>query len=210
MITYNDIYEAARKERYSEQLQPLPKNFITEVAEYLKDKKEMASKEDDLFSDVIIKTKKQLENALTLFKELIVRRRKKILKLVLIAAETGISKHDFENMLAFEKILFEDFIKCIEVSDKQLTQDVSGKKEAEKQKNELIVFKKDVEEFVGLSGEKMGPFQKGQMANIPIEIAKILVDDGKAEVVEEWLYILKVSARNLSALADRWIASDSR
>ena len=26
MITYNDIYEASRKERYSEQLQKLPKN----------------------------------------------------------------------------------------------------------------------------------------------------------------------------------------
>ncbi len=51
MITYNDIYEAARKERYSEQLQSLGKNFVEEVAEYLKDKKEMASKEDDVFSD---------------------------------------------------------------------------------------------------------------------------------------------------------------
>ena len=55
MITYNDIYEAARKERYSEQLQPLPKNFIADVATYLKEKKEVASKEDDGFSDVIMK-----------------------------------------------------------------------------------------------------------------------------------------------------------
>ena len=51
VITYNDIYEAARKERYSEQLQALPKNFVDEIAEYLKDKKEVASKEDDIFSD---------------------------------------------------------------------------------------------------------------------------------------------------------------
>ena len=46
MITYNDIYEASRKERYSEQLQSLPKNFVEEIAEYLKEKKETASKED--------------------------------------------------------------------------------------------------------------------------------------------------------------------
>lgn len=39
MITYNDIYEAARKERYSEQLQPVPKNFLEEVTDYLKEKK---------------------------------------------------------------------------------------------------------------------------------------------------------------------------
>ena len=105
MITYNDIYEAARKERYSEQLQQIPKNFVSEFSKYLKEKKEVASKEEEDFSDTAIKTKKQLENATTLFKELIIRRRKKILNLVLIAAETGISKQDFENMLAIEKEL---------------------------------------------------------------------------------------------------------
>ena len=68
MITYNDIYEASRKERYAEQLQSIPKNFVSEVAAYLKEKREIASKENDIFSDVIVKTKKQLENAITLFK----------------------------------------------------------------------------------------------------------------------------------------------
>jgi DNA replication initiation complex subunit (GINS family) len=183
MITYNDIYEAARKERYSDQLQPIPKNFITEVSNYLEEKKEVTSKEDDLFSDVIAKTKKQLENAQTLFKELMLRRRKKILNLVLIAAETGISKQDFDNMLAFEKDLFEDFMRCIEKSDKRLMEGLSGGKEEEK-KNELILFKTNVEEFMGLEGEKIGPFETGQVANISSEIAKILVEDGKADIIE--------------------------
>ena len=183
MITYNDIYEASRKERYSEQLQPLSKNFVEEVAEYLKDKKEMASKEDAGFSDVIAKTKKQLENAVTLFNELMLRRRKKILNLVLIAAETGISKQDFENMLAFEKTLFEDMMKCIDSSNKQVQELLNGKKQ-EKNKNELIMFITDVDRFMDLEGGNLGPFTKGQMANLPKTIAKILIDDGKAEVVE--------------------------
>ena len=84
MITYNEIYEAAKKERYSEQLQALPKNFIASVAEYLKEKKEMSSKEDDAFSDMITKTKKQFETAVVLFNELKRIRRKKILNLVLM------------------------------------------------------------------------------------------------------------------------------
>jgi len=183
MITYNDIYETARKERYSEQLQKLSKNFIIDLANYLKEKKEIASKEDDVFSDVIIKTKKQLENAITLFKELMLRRRKKILNLVLIAAETGISKQDFENMLSFEKTLFEGLMKCIDTSDKNLNGILNGKEE--NKKNELVVFKENVEEFVGLDGEKMGPYDKGQIVNLSKEIAKILIEDGKAEVVEE-------------------------
>jgi len=184
MITYNDIYEAARKERYSEQLQSLGKNFVDEVAGYLKDKKEMASKEDDVFSDVIAKTKKQLENAVTLFNELMLRRRKKILNLVLIAAETGISKQDFENMLAFERLLFEDMMKCIDTTDQKIKEILNGKKQAE-DKNELILFKDKVDRFLDLEGGNLGPFEKGQMANIPKKIAKILVDDGKAEVVEK-------------------------
>jgi len=184
MITYNDIYEAARKERYSEQLQPLNKNFVTEVSDYLREKKEIASKEDDVFSDVIIKTKKQLENAITLFKELILRRRKKILNLVLIAAETGISKQDFENMLTVEKDMFEDLMKGIEKGDKKITELLNGK-EKQVEKHELVVFKEDIEELVDLEGNKIGPFDKGQVANISKEIAKILIDDGKAEIVME-------------------------
>ena len=184
MITYSDLYEAARKERYSEQLQSLQKNFIIEIAEYLREKKELANKEDDSFSDMITKTKKQLENAVTLFRELMTRRRKKILNLVLIAAETGISKQDFENMFAFERDLFEELIKNLEVSDKKISEILNGKKE-EAQKNDLVVFKSDVPVFLDLEGEKIGPFEKGQMANIPKEIAKILIEDQKAEMIEK-------------------------
>ncbi len=184
MITYNEIYEAARKERYSESLQKLNKSFIIDVADYLKEKKEMASKEDDVFSDVIVKTKKQLENAITLFKELMRIRRKKLLNLVLIAAETGISKQDFDNMLTYEKELFEELMKCIDNSDKKLNEVLNGKKD-EEIKNELIMFLDDVSEFVGLDGEKMGPYEKGQIANIQKDVAQILIDDGKAEVLME-------------------------
>src|SRR3989344_373196 len=182
MITYNELYEASRKERYSEQLQNLPKDFISSVSEYLKEKRSMSSKEDDAFSDIITKTKKQLESATLLFRELIIRRRKKILNLVLIAAETGISRQDFDNMLDFEKELFNELMKCVDFSDKKLSQTLNGEQD-KKKKNELILFKDSVAEFVGLDGGKMGAFEKGDIVNIPEEIAKILVDDGKAEYV---------------------------
>ena len=157
---------------------------MEEVSKYLKEKREISAKEDDVFSDVIIKTKKQLENAITLFKELILRRKKKILGLVLIAAETGISKQDFDNMFKFEKFLFEELMKSIDVSDKKLGGILNGNKQQETNKNDLVVFKEDIEEFLGLEGEKMGPYGKGQIANIPKEIARILIESGKCEVVE--------------------------
>lgn len=185
MITYNDLYEAARKERYSEQLQAIPKNFISEVAKYMRDKKEIAAKESDDFSDMIIKTKKQLENAVTLFKELIIRRRKKILNLVLIATETGISKQDFENMLAIEKELFEELMSCMDSSEKKLNELLNGGKGEVSKSNDLVVFLEDVEEFLGVEGDKMGPYEKGDLANIPKEIAKILSDGSKVEIIEK-------------------------
>lgn len=184
MITYNDLYEAARKERYSDQLQALSKNFVADVAEYLKDKRVLAAKEDDTFSDMIAKTKKQLENANTMFKELMTRRRKKILNLVLIAAETGISKQDFDNMFIFERDLFEELMKNIEASDKKIGELLNGTN-GEAAKNQLISFLQDVGEFLDGEGNKIGPFDKGQVANIPKVIAKILVEDGKAEVLEK-------------------------
>ena len=60
MITYKDIYEALRKEKNSETLQPLGKEFVKDVADYLKDKKEISEKKDDMFSDAITKTKKTI------------------------------------------------------------------------------------------------------------------------------------------------------
>tara|TARA_Y100000296_G_scaffold81603_1_gene109157 strand:- start:2205 stop:2753 length:549 start_codon:yes stop_codon:yes gene_type:complete len=182
MITYKDIDNVTRNERYSENLQKLPNNFIDDAVSYLKEKKEIASKNDEDFSDAITKTRKQFENAITLVKGLIRVRKKKILNLVLIASETGISKKDFENMIDFEKKLFDELMECVDSTDKKVNEFFNGKS---KQESELIIFKEDVGEFINLNGEKMGGFEKDQTANIPKEIAKILIEDGKAEIIKQ-------------------------
>lgn len=187
MITYNDLYDALRKERYSEQIQDMPKNFIKEVALYLKDKKEIANRKTDDFSDTILKTKKQFENSLAIFKELMLRRKKKILELSFVATETGISKRDFENMLQVEKEMFDLIMKTIEKSDKKISEMLKGIDEEDltKAKNKMIVFIADADEFLDLEGNKLGPFKKGDVANIPEEIANILIVDKKAEAIGE-------------------------
>lgn len=180
MITFNDIYEASRKERYSEKLNALPENFISEVADYLSEKRE-ASLAGDAFSEDVVKTKKQLENATTLFKELLNRRKKKILNLILIATETGASKKDFENMFDFEKELFDSLMKCVETSDKKVVEMLNsgnGKNSG----NQKVKFKEDVGEFVGLDGEKIGGFKKDEVTELPKQIAQILIEGGKAEI----------------------------
>ena len=185
MITYNELYDALRKERYSERLQPIPKRFVNEVSAYLKDKKEIANKKDDEFSDTIQKTKKQFENSIAIFKELILRRKKKILELAFIAAETGISKRDFENMLAIEKECFDGIMKSLEKSDKEINKLLKGAEEEEKTSNKMIVFIENTEGFLDLEGNTLGPFKKGDIANIAEEVANILIIDKKAEGIEE-------------------------
>ena len=183
MIAYNDVYEAARKERYTEQLQKLSKKFVTDVSEYLKEKKEATAKSTDAFSESVIKTKKQLENAITLFRELMLRRKKKILNLVLIATETGISRQDFDNMLEYEKELFENIMKCVEKSDKRLNYKLNGNRKEQEQKNDLVCFIEEITEFTDMTGKIQGPFKKGEIANLPKDIAQIFIDDKKAEII---------------------------
>jgi DNA replication initiation complex subunit (GINS family) len=186
MITYNELYDALRKERYSEQLQPLPKSFVKEVAAYLKDKKEIANKDTDDFSDTIVKTKKQFENSIAIFKELMLRRKKKLLELAFVAAETGISKRDFENMLNVEKEAFEEIMRALERGDKEVSETLKGIDTASEKtiKNKMIVFSQDTEEFSDLEGNMIGPFRKGDVANLSQEIANILIVDKKAESIE--------------------------
>ena len=184
MITYNDVYEALRKERYSEQLQPLPKKFISQVAEYIGDKKKIASQEGDIMSDEINKVKKQLENASSIFKELMILRKKKLLGLVFVASETGISKRDFENMLDFEKELFDNIMISVGQADKSLSSQFSYKVNSDiKIEKKLVLFLESIEEFVGLNGEAFGPFNKGDISNISKQVADILIEDKKVEFV---------------------------
>jgi len=183
MITYNDLYEALRKERYSDDLQLLSKSFMSEVSEYLSEKKKFSDKDDDMFSDVVLKSKKKLENAMAIFKELLLRRRKKILNLAFVASETGISKKDFENLLEFEKQLFEDIVKSLEKADKNMSDSmIEGKVESNLT---LVRFVDRVDEFLDLEGESAGPYEKGEIANLNKEIVQILVQDKKVEVLEE-------------------------
>ncbi len=185
MITYNDIYESLRKERYSDNLQALGKNFIKDVSEYLEEKKAMTEKKSDLFSDSLTKTKKQFENAITIFKELMTRRKKKILNLAFIARETGITKKDFENMLDFEREMFDKVVKSMEKSDRQVSDMLNGKKQTNKNTHLLVNFKEKVEPFLDTEGEQVGPFVKGDLANLPEEIVSILAKDNKVDIIEE-------------------------
>ena len=184
-MDYNELYEVLRKEKYAEPLQQLPKGFMAGFSEYIGDMKgDVSDVGDDLFADSVTKAKKQFENAISIFKELMLRRKKKVLNLVFVATETGIMKRDYENMLDFEKLVFDKLVKAFEEGDKEVSKILEGKKDKE-DKNRMIMFNQDVEEFVDFSGGTVGPFSSGELVNLDVGVAKVLVEGGKAGYVDE-------------------------
>lgn len=184
MLNYNDLYEILRKEKYSESLMPLSKDFMIDFSEFLNEQKMQSSKESDLFADNIIKSKKQLENSLAIFKELILRRKKKILNLVFVATETGIMKKDYENMLYFEKEIFDKVVAAFETGDKEISNSLNGRKDENIPLNKMVILIQNVEQFVDTSGNIIGPYGTGELINLNAEIAEILVSSGKATFAE--------------------------
>ena len=73
MITYSELYDVWRKEKYNEKLQKLPKNFENEIETYFKEKNEASTKEkNSIFEEETQKAKKQLGNAASLLKEIVI------------------------------------------------------------------------------------------------------------------------------------------
>ena len=183
MITYSEIYEVLRREKYSDQLQQLPKNFFSDVAEYLVDKKKLTEKESDTFSDAVIKMKKQYENAISIIKETIMRRERKIVNLALLAAKIGINKKDIEKMMEHEKELFEEITRKIEETERKFNS-LMEQSEKKDLKNQLLRFSQDTSEIVDLEGNKLGPFKKGDVVNLPREISEVLIKAEQAVAIE--------------------------
>jgi DNA replication initiation complex subunit (GINS family) len=191
MLSYNDLFEYLRKEKYGEQLQKLPNDFISDFSEFMSEMRKTFSSSDDLFSEDSLRAKKQHENSMAIFKELMLKRKKKILNLVFIAAETGIMKKDFEDMIYFEKDLFEKLVEKVSSADKELTKLMTGngkkikssEKVSEKVSEKKIKILEGVEEFVGLDGKAVGPFEKEAIAELDSQVAEILIGSGKAEAI---------------------------
>ena len=185
MLSYSEIYELLRKEKYSEALLGLPKNFVEDFSDYIAEKKGESESEGDLFMENSMKSKKQLENSIALFKELMRLRKKKLLNLIFVATETGIMKKDYENMLSFERDVFDEVVRAFERGNKEMSKNMNGRKEKKEEGNRMIMFNQEVEQFVGGDGEAVGPFNAGELANLDSKVCEVLVGGGKATFVDE-------------------------
>ena len=196
-ITYDSIFEILMREKGSEELQKLPPDFFNNLIEYISEKKKTAeSTATDPFSlqEKDRKTK-ELKNISGMLTELYERREKKILNMAMIRSRTGADIVDTSGLLAEEKMLFDSLIAQLDHYRSNILQKIlearptaaEDKPEvptaAEDTGNKVVRFLHAVPKFVGKELEVYGPFEQEDIANLPEEIAEILIEKGRAEAI---------------------------
>jgi DNA replication factor GINS len=172
-ISFEVIRNIQREEQASATLTKLPKNFYEKVGEYLRRKKALQKKKEDRKSFI------EIRNVERLIEDIFNRRERKILNQALITVRTNIPP---ENLTEEEKEFFEKIVSFLKDRRKMVLDRII--KVTPKKETQLLVFKEDVPEFVGIDMKTYGPFKKGDIAKLPEENAKLLIESGKAEVMK--------------------------
>ena len=203
-ITYETLFEILKREKDMADLQKLDPNFFNDFIEYLNEKKKLLDKDDTLFSyDEKKKVEKQIDNARRLIKEIYERRERKTINIALIKSRAKSSVIDTSTFLVNEKKFFDEIVKVfddyrknnidniirgIPVSEAKLENkeiESNVKTEVNKQSiTKLVRFLYSVPKFVGQELEEYGPFEEEDIANLPSEIADVLLGKGKVEEIK--------------------------
>ena len=196
IITYETLYEVLRREKSRQEIQKIDSDFFSDVLKYIKDKKDILEsqrKSDNPFaSKEIERTNKQLQNIYKILKELYEKREGKIINLSLLNSR---SKSDIDTSLLLpEEIRFYESIRneLNTYRDNILNNILQGKTpflekpkviKSEFQDKKLIRFVNPVPKFVGINRFTYGPYEEEDIANLPLDVANLLIEKGRAEEV---------------------------
>lgn len=169
-ISFELIRKIQRQEQRIPKLTKLPENFYQSVGYYLQQKRKLA-KEGGRFA---LETK----NIERLVEDVFNRRERKILNMAIIAARTGSMP---ENLTDQENNFFDSLVNLIKTSrEGSLDRILTEKKE---EVVTLATFKEDTPQFIGSDMKTYGPFKKGDIAKLPEDNMRVLLERG---VVEEF------------------------
>lgn len=201
VITYETLYELLRREKSRPELQKLDDDFFDNIVAYLKEKQDFVNLQKDkntLFSSEVDRIKREIDNIRKIIKELYERRELKIINGALTKSIIGVDNPT--NMLNEEKELYDhlhndlnDFRESIlhkilngsvPVKPKAIKSENSAPLEEAKLvkgKNLTIRFLSAVPKFAGVDGYTYGPFEKEDIAEMPAEVAELLIQNTRAE-----------------------------
>ncbi len=206
VITYETLFEILKREKERPDLQRLEPTFFSDTINYIRDKKKiLEAKSDSVFApEERKKTERQLENIYKILKELYERREKKIINLALDKSRTQSNLIDTTSLMKEEKVFFDAATNLLDnyrnailyavLNEKMpFMQSFEEKKPPEafmsalelKKPTRLVRFAYKVPKFVGPELEEYGPFEEEDIANLPAEIADVLINKSKAEEIKE-------------------------
>ncbi|MBI1978514.1 MAG: DNA replication complex GINS family protein [Candidatus Aenigmarchaeota archaeon] len=167
-------FELIRKIQVEEQkdtgkLTRLPTNFFNAISGYLEQKRNIVSDDDR-------KSVLEMKGIERLVEEIFNRRERKIINSAIIAARNGMPP---ENLGEEERPFYNSIVGLIKNRRNDLLKSVlTGK--VEKSSPE-VTFKEDIPAFVGIDEKTYGPFKKGDIAALPPENTRTLLERGVAE-----------------------------
>ena len=196
IITYEALYEVLRKEKNESELNKLDDSFFDDVVKYMQEKKSILNSQkekDSIFAaKEIEKTERQIQNVRKILKELYDRRENKIIQAAVFSSR---SKQNISvNGLNEEKKLFNDLINLLKnyrssILDNLLTMKMPSIEEPKELKNQeesgtkLVRFVQAVPRFVGDDMNVYGPFERENVANLPLNVAEVIVKNKRAELI---------------------------
>ncbi|MBI3035222.1 DNA replication complex GINS family protein [Candidatus Woesearchaeota archaeon] len=208
IITYETLFELLKRERERPDLQKLEPAFFSDTISYIKDKKKvLEAKSDSVFAaEERKKTERQLENIYKIIKELYERREKKIINLALDKSRTKSSLIDTTALLKEEKVVFDAIANLLDTYRDAILYSVLNEKmpfmdpfalkpkddfksalelKKSKKSTKLVRFLGHIPKFAGPELEEYGPFEEEDIANLPAEVADVLISKGKSEEINE-------------------------
>ena len=205
VITHETLFEILKREKDRTELQKLDASFFEDVVNYIRDKRSILGNESPFSADEKRNTERQIENIRRILKDLYDKREKKVIGMALDKSRTKSNVMDTSALLNEEKMLFESLVALFdkfrqEILYSLLNESVPAieERKAENEKMEraeeksearkdtkLVRFVHAVPKFVGKELEEYGPFEEDDIANLPNEIADVLMLKGRAEEIRE-------------------------
>ena len=192
MITYKELRNFQRLERENNDLQELGESFVSNVLQYLNEKREAlkSSKEkDSIFSkDAQNEIRNELRNAIIVIQDIYERRERKILGQAVLAVKTDLSIQDTTRMLKFEKQMHTEMIELLSRYRNKFFGQKREKVKEETQQESQLISEQTTPPKAALPTQEISPAQpletplsKSELQTIKIiqEIPEFVWEDGK-------------------------------
>ena len=200
VFTYDDLYELLRLEISSKDLQPLSLDILKKIKKYIDSKEKLLEKaESSKFSKEKRRLLEEIDNARRILSNLHQKRVKKIINRAIFTIRSESGAKDTSNMLKFEEELYNKLIKELEsnkneffsmMKEIKIKEETKELKSIEKEDSEDSNLKKirileDIPELTGPDLKNYGPYKKGDLAELPTELAVLIINKNKGRELNE-------------------------